>query len=103
MPKYKKAPHSDKSRVRGKNILDLSYSEAHNFFIKHKIYCNFNLPPYILFDPIFKTMDFLLKNCLISINPNVYRFGLKIQVLIEGKKTQNSNRISISRQCIKIR
>ena len=27
----------------------------------------------------------------------LYRFGLKIQVLIEGQKTQNSNRISIHR------
>ena len=29
----------------------------------------------------------------------LYRFGLKIQVLIEGKKTQNSNRISIINRC----
>ena len=79
MPKYKKTPHSDKSRVRGKNILDLSYSEAHNFFIKHKVYYNFNLPPYILFDPILKTMDCLLKNCLISINPNVSQQCVKIR------------------------
>ena len=37
----------------------------------------------------------ILKVVLKNLHMLLYRFGLKIQVLIEGKKTQNSNRISI--------
>ena len=57
-----------------KTILDLSHSEALDFFIKHKVYCNFELPPYILFDPILKTIDSLLENKQLS---NFYKSSYK--------------------------
>ena len=45
-----------------KSVLDLPSSEACKFFIKHESYCNFDLPPYILFDSILKKVNALLKN-----------------------------------------
>ena len=67
MPKsnIKKISKSNNDSKR-KNILDLSHSEARDFFIKHESYCNFDLPPYILFDPILKTINSLLKNKKLS-------------------------------------
>ena len=43
-------------------VLDLSHSEARNFFMEHKSYCNFDLPPYIKFDRILKNVSDILKN-----------------------------------------
>ena len=50
-----------KNRNERKAVLDLSHSTALKFFMKHESYCNFDLPPYILFDPILKTIDSFLK------------------------------------------
>ena len=45
-----------------KNILNLSHIEARDFFIKHKSYCNFDLPPYIQFNKMLKNIDQALEN-----------------------------------------
>ena len=58
--------HGNKTSSEKRSILNLSHSEACNFFIKHESYCNFDLPPYILFDPILKTIDSFLKNKKLS-------------------------------------
>ena len=44
-----------------KTIIDLSHSEARQFFIRHESYCNFDLPPYIRFDKILKKISSILK------------------------------------------
>ncbi len=56
--KIKKSHRSDKR----KSILDLSYLEACEFFMKNESYFNFDLPPYISFDSILKSVSSLLKD-----------------------------------------
>ena len=65
-----KKPYGSKKK---QSVLNLSHSKARDFFIKHERYCNFDLPPYILFDPILKKInsfltdkplsDFYTSNC----------------------------------------
>ncbi|MGX2971547.1 RNA-directed DNA polymerase [Helicobacter sp. T3_23-1059] len=40
-----------------KNILRLDPKEARDFFLEEESYCNFNLPPYIKFEPLLKAID----------------------------------------------
>jgi len=58
--------HRKKSSEKRKSILNLSHSEACKTFMQHENYCNFELPPYILFDPILKTINSLLKKNKLS-------------------------------------
>ena len=57
-----------KSSDKRKSILDLSHSEACEFFMKHENYCNFDLPPYISFDSILKGVSSLLRGEKLSAN-----------------------------------
>lgn len=43
--------------IQRKNILQLSYKEAKEFFLEEKSYCNFDLPPYIKFESLLKAID----------------------------------------------
>ncbi len=45
-----------------KNILQLSHKEAKEFFLEEKSYCNFDLPPYIKFEPLLKAIDEEIEN-----------------------------------------
>ena len=56
--KSQKIKHNDKR----KNILDLSDSEACDFFMEHENYCNLALPPYIRFEKMLKNIHSVLKN-----------------------------------------
>ncbi|MGX2983141.1 RNA-directed DNA polymerase [Helicobacter sp. 23-1045] len=40
-----------------KNVLQLDYKEARDFFFTEKSYCDFDLPPYIKFKPLLKAID----------------------------------------------
>ena len=51
--KKNKQPKKATSRL----ILDLTASQAQNFFLKHESYCNFDLPPYIRFDGLLKAVS----------------------------------------------
>ena len=37
-----------------KNILDLKYTEAREFLLEEKSYCNFDIPTYFKFSPLLK-------------------------------------------------
>lgn len=45
-----------------KNILQLDCKEAKNFFLEERSYCNFDLPPYINFEPLLKAIDEKIEN-----------------------------------------
>ena len=45
-----------------KSILQLNCIEARNFFLEEKSYCDFELPPYIKFEPLLKAIDKMLEN-----------------------------------------
>ena len=45
-----------------KNILQLNCKEAKNFFLEERSYCNFDLPPYINFEPLLKAIDDKIEN-----------------------------------------
>ena len=49
-----------------KNILELQHSEAFEFFLKNEHYCNFDLPPYILFDSVLKSVNSIFNNKKLS-------------------------------------
>lgn len=61
---------------KNKSILKLSSQEAENFLLKQDSYCNFNLPPYIKFEPLLDAINKIIKNnnykfeCIKSKNPN---------------------------------
>ena len=61
-----KKSHRVKNSDKRKSILDLSYLEACEFFMKNENYCNFDLPPYISFDVILKSIHSLLKGKKLS-------------------------------------
>jgi RNA-directed DNA polymerase len=44
------------------SILKMTFSEAKEFFLKDKIYCNFDLPEYFSFQKILKNIDALIKD-----------------------------------------
>ena len=69
MPKSNiKKSYRSKNSDKRKSILDLSYSETCEFFMKHESYCNFDLPPYISFDSILEKVSSLLKDKKLSTN-----------------------------------
>lgn len=39
------------------SILELSHDEAKAFFLKAESYCNFDLPPYFVFDQLLSGID----------------------------------------------
>ena len=43
--------------TKRKNILQLDCQGARKFFLEEKSYCNFDLPPYIKFEPLLKAID----------------------------------------------
>lgn len=61
---------------KNKSILKLSSQEVENFLLKQDSYCNFNLPPYIKFEPLLDAINKIIKNnnykfeCIKSKNPN---------------------------------
>ncbi|MDE0119179.1 MAG: RNA-directed DNA polymerase [Bdellovibrionales bacterium] len=57
---------NNKNSGQRKDILNLSCLEARNFFITHESYCNFDFPPYILFDPILEDISVFLENKKLS-------------------------------------
>ena len=40
-----------------KDILQLDSKEASDFFLEERSYCNFDLPPYIKFEPLLKAIE----------------------------------------------
>ena len=44
-----------------KLITEMSANEAQNFFLKHKSYCNFPLPPYFNFNPLLSAVQSIFK------------------------------------------
>lgn len=64
---------SEPTTRRRRSILELSHTEARAYFLKGKSYCDFDLPPYIVFDSLLQNIsDFLesqnLSSCRVS-NP----------------------------------
>ena len=55
-----------KTKIKRKNIFSLSHSKACDFLMKHESYCNFELPPYIVFEQILKEINSVLKNKKLS-------------------------------------
>ena len=51
---------------QNRSVLDLSFKEAKDFFIKHESYCNFDLPPYIKFNTILQNISNFLKDKIID-------------------------------------
>lgn len=49
-----------------RSVLDLSAKEAKQFFLKDTSYCNFDLPPYIIFNKILSDVDKFLENNKLS-------------------------------------
>jgi RNA-directed DNA polymerase len=46
---------------KSKSILDLTYDEAHKYFLKHESYCSFDLPEYFKFEVLLNSIDTELK------------------------------------------
>ena len=55
-----------KTKKKSTNLLELPHSKACEFFMENESYCNFELPPYIVFKPILKEIDSVLKNKKLS-------------------------------------